>query len=48
MELHDIDEADSTSSERRWVDRAGCLAAPVNQAATRALVMKYLPNRGIL
>jgi len=42
MAFHDTDEADSTNSERRWVDRTRCLTAPVNQAATRALLIKYL------
>jgi hypothetical protein len=48
MAFHDTDEAESTSSERRWVDRAWCLTAALEQAATRALVIKYLQNRRIL
>jgi len=42
MAFHDTDEADSASSEKRWVDRTGCLTAPVSQAATRALIITYL------
>jgi hypothetical protein len=42
MAFHDTDEADSTSSERRWIERVGCLMAPVSQASTRGLVITYL------
>jgi hypothetical protein len=48
MAFYDIDGADDTSSERRWVGRAGCLTAPVRQASTGGLVITYLQNRGVL